>query len=174
MKHIKEYELYIMNSFNMARSYYIKNKCGNGVVEEGEECDSRPEFEDPEGICGKDCKFIPPAVCLPSNDICCDMFGQILQHKGLCLKNQLSSCKKSSFCNGVDRFCPLPDLHLEGTICGEEKECSIDGYCKMTVEKKPDSKQNEIYDPVFKIWMNFFYLIFIVFSKLYSSLIEPI
>ncbi|XP_070184456.1 ADAM 17-like protease [Littorina saxatilis] len=50
----------------------VKSLCGNGIVEENEECDiGFPEEDVEDKCCNRDCKFKPGAQCSDFNSPCC-------------------------------------------------------------------------------------------------------
>ncbi|XP_009996759.1 PREDICTED: disintegrin and metalloproteinase domain-containing protein 9-like [Chaetura pelagica] len=94
--------------------------CGNGVLEEGEECDCGSEIQ---------CKL--DRCC---DDTCHKKAGAICSFGGCC-KNckplpEGSTCRETSglcdlpeYCNGTSELCPADMAKQDGTPCAE------DGYC---------------------------------------------
>lgn len=104
-----------------------ENECGNGIVEEGEECDCGGE----EGCKGnkccnpKTCKFETNAVCDDSNQACC----QNCQFAPSTLECRESKgpCDPAEFCTGNSSSCP-PDVTTEnGKACEDPSRPGFGG-----------------------------------------------
>lgn len=98
------------------------NICGNGIVEEGEDCDCGG----PEG-CGDNpccdpttCKFKDNAVCDDSNDECCNSC-QFASSETVC-RESTGPCDHTEYCPGNSTKCPSDVFQEDG------QSCSIDGY----------------------------------------------
>ena len=122
-----------MNGPDKIRRYYLKSRCGNGIVEKGEECDAHRDFlPQARKWCWENCTYVPPAVCTPFNDRCCDEDGQIAKQETPCLESQLNSCKQKSVCDGQNKFCPPPKPYPKDTLCGQSEDrrrCSENAQC---------------------------------------------
>ncbi|CAK7217089.1 hypothetical protein SBRCBS47491_003044 [Sporothrix bragantina] len=95
------------------------SECGNGIVEEGEECDCGGT----EG-CGSNtccdpttCKFTTNALCDPSNDECCTSTCQ-LAGSGVVCRASTGSCDPAETCSGTSATCPEDVTLPDGTSCG--------------------------------------------------------
>lgn len=95
------------------------SECGNGIVEEGEECDCGGT----EG-CGSNtccdpstCKFTANALCDPSNDECCTPTCQ-LAGSGVVCRPSTGSCDPAETCSGTSATCPDDATSPDGTVCG--------------------------------------------------------
>ncbi|KAF2272835.1 zincin [Westerdykella ornata] len=102
--------------------------CGNGIVEEGEECDCGG----PEG-CGnnrccdpKTCKFRDNAVCDDSNEDCCRNC-QFASSSTVCRPSS-SACDPEERCTGSSPYCPEDKTTPDGTDCGNGLRCAS-GQC---------------------------------------------
>ncbi|XP_032244920.1 disintegrin and metalloproteinase domain-containing protein 20-like [Phoca vitulina] len=111
-----------------AERTFKSTRCGNGVVEEGEECDCgslnlctkdpccqldctlSPGATCAFGLCCKDCKFTP------SGDVC---------------REQANECDLPEWCDGTSDQCP-EDMHVQDGV-----ECTGGGYC---YEKRCNSR----------------------------------
>ncbi|KAI9690983.1 MAG: hypothetical protein M1822_008603 [Bathelium mastoideum] len=103
-------------------------QCGNGIVEEGEECDCG-------GVenCGKDaccdattCKFKNGAVCDDSNDDCCHNCQ--LATNGTVCRASTGSCDPQEVCSGTSPTCPADVTSPDGQNCGNGLQCAS-GQC---------------------------------------------
>ncbi|XP_006189619.1 disintegrin and metalloproteinase domain-containing protein 29 [Camelus ferus] len=133
------------------KDIFSRTRCGNGVVEEGEQCDcgslqscskdaccltnctlsfgSACAF----GLCCKDCNF------LPSGEMC---------------RKEVNECDLPEWCNGTSHMCP-DDVYVEdGIPCNEsaycyEKRCSDrDTQCRQIFGQKAKNAKNTCYKQV--------------------------
>ncbi len=95
------------------------SQCGNGIVEEGEQCDCGGT----EG-CGSNsccdpttCKFRTNSLCDPSNDECCTSTCQ-LAGAGVVCRASTGSCDPQEMCSGTTASCPDDVSSPDGTTCG--------------------------------------------------------
>ena len=107
--------------------------CGNGILEEGEECDCGQGAECLKQKCCdmQTCKLTNGSRC--GTGICCD-FNKCSPYSksGENCRPSVGQCDFDEFCNGSDEFCP-PDLHLQnGAKCNLEGDHSFcyDGLCR--------------------------------------------
>ncbi|XP_077569691.1 disintegrin and metalloproteinase domain-containing protein 10 [Stigmatopora nigra] len=115
--------------------------CGNGLVEEGEECDCGYSDQCTNDCCynaneeaGKRCKLQPGKSCSPSQGPCCTE---------LCsFKDQLNSCSKETecayegMCDGSTAGCPAPRPKDNFTSCHEDTQVCISGVCSGSICEK--------------------------------------
>jgi len=105
------------------------NQCGNGIVEEGEDCDCGGE----EGCAGNSCcnpttcKFNSGAVCDPSNEGCCTTSCQFSTAGTVC-RASTGQCDPAETCSGTNGTCPADANAPDGTNCGSGLECAS-GQC---------------------------------------------
>ncbi|KAG1661234.1 Mitochondrial proton/calcium exchanger protein [Nymphon striatum] len=88
--------------------------CGNGFVEDGEECD-----------CGentyckccdvKNCKLFSNATCATGS--CCDLSTCQFEHIGHVCRPSINECDLSEYCNGFAEYCPNNYYVADGTNC---------------------------------------------------------
>ena len=100
--------------FNMLRNLaYNGSLCGNGIVENGEECDCGYSGECKDACChdasekdaSKRCKLKPHAKCSPTQGHCCNSKTcQFEQPNIVCL--QSTECLHSVTCSGNNSKCP--------------------------------------------------------------------
>ncbi|KAG2207169.1 hypothetical protein INT47_012222 [Mucor saturninus] len=106
------------------RSIYELDVCGNGIKEQGEECDT--SGVDTDCCDAKTCKLKKPAVCEDTNDSCCHQC-QIRPHTHMC-RPAATPCDLSEYCTGSSASCP-DDLYLsDGVPCEDGKSCAS-GQC---------------------------------------------
>ncbi|XP_072033054.1 LOW QUALITY PROTEIN: disintegrin and metalloproteinase domain-containing protein 10-like [Amphiura filiformis] len=117
--------------------------CGNGIVEEDEECDCG--FED---ICDDKCchaqndnsdntlacklKGNTPNYCSPSQGACCNP-DTCLPHNNTveCFKEE--DCQAQSLCTGNSVDCPTPAIINEGETCNDGRLRCENGNCSLSI-----------------------------------------
>ncbi|XP_078420995.1 disintegrin and metalloproteinase domain-containing protein 12 isoform X3 [Cetorhinus maximus] len=109
--------------FNMpeVKELYGGQKCGNGYVEEGEECDCG-ELEECANPCcnASTCTLKPEAVC--AHGLCCKDCK--LKPPGTPCRDSSNSCDLPEFCTGTNAQCPANVYLHDGQPCHKK-----DGYC---------------------------------------------
>merc|ERR1712106_602674 len=113
--------------------------CGNGVVEEGEECDCGWEEDCAEDCCWPQrtkysshqlpCTLRPAKQCSPSQGPCCDKACSF-NVGDLCRED--NGCRDQSYCDGTGTFCPSSILKPNKTVCNEEFVCFL-GECTGSI-----------------------------------------
>ncbi|KAJ1501565.1 hypothetical protein HMI55_000696 [Coelomomyces lativittatus] len=89
-------------------------QCGNGIVEDGEECDCGGNMC-PNACCGLDCKLKSNAVCDDASHACCKNCQ--LASTGTVCRSATGPCDYTEYCNGTSKYCP-PDIFLpNGEAC---------------------------------------------------------
>ncbi|KAJ2201328.1 hypothetical protein GGH14_002051 [Coemansia sp. RSA 370] len=92
--------------------------CGNGIKEDGEECDCGSGDECKADPCcdAATCKLKPGAQCADSNDLCCSQCR--VRANGSVCRPKYSECDIAETCDGSSPECP-PDSHVkDGSSCG--------------------------------------------------------
>ncbi|NXF32328.1 ADA20 protein, partial [Nyctibius bracteatus] len=112
---------------------YLK-RCGNKVIDEGEQCDcGGPQECRGNPCCHQSCRLKQGAVC--SVGQCCQKCH--FRAAGYKCRSEADECDLPEYCNGNSEWCP-EDLHVhDGT------PCSDDGYCyrgKCTTYANPCRK----------------------------------
>jgi hypothetical protein len=104
------------------------NQCGNGIVEEGEECDCGGTSG-----CGSDsccdpttCKYTAGSVCDDSNDDCCRSCQYA--SSGLVCRASTGVCDPQEVCTGNSSTCPTDVQAPNGKSCGSGLSCAS-GQC---------------------------------------------
>ncbi|XP_073934173.1 disintegrin and metalloproteinase domain-containing protein 12 isoform X2 [Castor canadensis] len=96
-------------------------KCGNGYVEEGEECDCGEPEECTNRCCNATtCTLKPDAVC--AHGLCCEDCQ--LKPAGTACRSSSNSCDLPEFCTGASPQCPANVYLHDGHRCQ-----GVDGYC---------------------------------------------
>lgn len=97
---------------------YTGPKCGNGIVELGEECDCGDEGSCADDPCcdSKTCKFTAGAVCDDSNESCCTNC-QFASSSTVCRPSS-GECDHEEKCTGNSSSCPSDHYVPDGTKCG--------------------------------------------------------
>ncbi|RYP23872.1 hypothetical protein DL767_008709 [Monosporascus sp. MG133] len=94
--------------------------CGNGIVEEGEQCDCGGE----EGCGGNNCcdpntcRFRSGAVCDPMNEDCCTDQCQFASNGTICRESS-GACDPQETCSGSAAMCPTDIKTPDGQACGD-------------------------------------------------------
>ncbi|KAG7512547.1 disintegrin and metalloproteinase domain-containing protein 12-like isoform X2 [Solea senegalensis] len=100
---------------------YGGQKCGNGYVEEGEECDCGEPEECMNPCCNATtCTLKGDAVC--AHGQCCEDCK--LKPAGTLCRESSNSCDLPEFCTGSNPHCPANVYLHDGHACH-----NVDGYC---------------------------------------------
>ena len=94
-------------------------QCGNGIVEEGEECDCGSDEDCKTNACcdQSTCKFKSGAVCDPTSDDCCDSTCKFKSSSVVC-RASIGECDIEEKCPGNGPSCPTDKHKDDGTSCG--------------------------------------------------------
>lgn len=118
------------------------SECGNGIVEEGEDCDCGDDEACAGNTCcdAKTCKYAKGAVCDDSNEDCC-RDCQYASSNTVC-RPSTGECDPEEKCTGDKSMCPSDVQAPDGDKCGDDGqglacasgECtSRDMQCKSLV-----------------------------------------
>ncbi|MBW0518542.1 hypothetical protein O181_058257 [Austropuccinia psidii MF-1] len=105
-------------------------QCGNGIVEDGEECD--PGSQDSPCCNASTCKFSEKAVCDPRSSDCCTETCQFADTSKVCRPGRDLVCDEAERCSGTSAQCPQDVFAKNGLSCGPEGSgltCAA-GTCK--------------------------------------------
>ncbi|KAG9324318.1 hypothetical protein KVV02_006564 [Mortierella alpina] len=93
------------------------NVCGNGIREEGEQCDCGTPEECAKDPCcdGTTCKLKGAAVCDDKNDDCCHHCQFASQ--GTVCRSAISICDIPETCSGISAACPADEYIPNLTAC---------------------------------------------------------
>uniref|UniRef100_G1PVP2 ADAM metallopeptidase domain 20 n=2 Tax=Myotis lucifugus TaxID=59463 RepID=G1PVP2_MYOLU len=126
-------------------------RCGNDVVEEGEECDCgsvKQCEQDP--CCLLNCTLSPGSAC--AFGLCCKDCK--LMPSGTLCRQQISECDLPEWCNGISHQCPEDGYVQDGIPCGDnaycyEKSCnSHDKQCREIFGEDAKSASQECYKEI--------------------------
>lgn len=109
-------------------------RCGNGVVEESEECDCGSAC-DSHPCCEPTCTLKDGAEC--SDGLCC--YNCNFRKKGALCRPVEDVCDLPEFCDGHSQECPVNSYKQDGTLCDRIYYCS-GGWCR-----NPDKQCTKIY-----------------------------
>ncbi|KAK0639973.1 Disintegrin and metalloproteinase domain-containing protein B [Lasiodiplodia hormozganensis] len=103
-------------------------QCGNGIVEEGEDCDCGGAESCGDNPCCNPttCKFQNGAVCDDSNEDCCNNC-QFAPATTVC-RASTGDCDKEETCTGNSPYCPDDEHLTDGSSCGDGLKCAS-GQC---------------------------------------------
>ncbi|XP_042309543.1 disintegrin and metalloproteinase domain-containing protein 19 isoform X1 [Sceloporus undulatus] len=120
--------------YNMpdTKTLYGGQRCGNGYLEEGEECDCG-EVEECNNPCcnAADCSLKPGAEC--AHGTCCHLCKLI--SPGTLCRDQARPCDLPEYCTGRSPFCPANFYQLDGTPCVDGRAYCYSGMC-LTYEQQ--------------------------------------
>ncbi|CAO3624212.1 unnamed protein product [Cunninghamella echinulata] len=99
--------------------------CGNGIVEQGEDCDPGDKSS---SCCDPNtCKFVNNAVCDDANDACCNQCQ--FQPSTYQCRPATSNCDLPEYCPGNSGSCPLDIYRNDGESCGSDGLMCASGHC---------------------------------------------
>ncbi|KAL0258771.1 hypothetical protein SLS55_006275 [Diplodia seriata] len=103
-------------------------QCGNGIVEEGEDCDCGGTDGCGDNSCCNPttCKFQNNAVCDDANEDCCNNC-QFASSSIVC-RESTGDCDPEEKCTGDSPYCPADQHSDDGTGCGDGLKCAS-GQC---------------------------------------------
>jgi hypothetical protein len=95
------------------------SQCGNGIVEQGEDCDCGGTSGCGNNPCCNPttCKFTANSVCDPTNEECCTERCRFLSNGTVC-RQSTGICDPARVCTGNSGVCPAQATAPDGTSCG--------------------------------------------------------
>ncbi|XP_038668837.1 disintegrin and metalloproteinase domain-containing protein 10 [Scyliorhinus canicula] len=115
--------------------------CGNGLVEDGEQCDCGYSDQCKDICCydanqadEKKCKLRPSKQCSPSQGPCCTRDCHFKPYNEKC-RNE-SDCAKDGKCSGGTALCPTSDPKDNFTLCNRGTQVCIKGQCSGSICEK--------------------------------------
>ncbi|XAO27343.1 hypothetical protein I312_106190 [Cryptococcus bacillisporus CA1280] len=110
------------------RTVISLQQCGNGIVEDGEDCD--PGANTTSTCCDSStCKFTSGAVCDPTSSTCCTSFCQYSPANTTCRGAVNDICDYPEYCTGTSAECPEDKMAKDGTSCGSDGLACASGTC---------------------------------------------
>ncbi|XP_017327522.1 disintegrin and metalloproteinase domain-containing protein 33 [Ictalurus punctatus] len=101
-------------------------RCGNGFVEEGEECDCGEPEECTNDCChASNCTLKQDAQC--AHGVCCE--GCKLKQAGTMCRSAAGSCDLPEYCTGGSPYCPSNVYLLDGSTCQYGHAYCYNGMC---------------------------------------------
>ncbi|XP_054449919.1 disintegrin and metalloproteinase domain-containing protein 1a-like [Pteronotus mesoamericanus] len=125
------------------------SSCGNGVVEDDEQCDCGSNC-DTNVCCDQTCHFKNNAVC----DLgpCCNSSCQFAA-EGFNCRPAVGECDLPEYCSGTSAVCPPNSYKQDGTPCGENycvnSVCGDPNYqCRLYFGSYATSAPHECYEMI--------------------------
>ncbi|CAJ0947354.1 unnamed protein product, partial [Mesorhabditis belari] len=100
-----------------------ENRCGNGVVDPGEQCDCGAEVCPYDCCDGKTCKLREGAECGAGS--CCDLATCKRKSRATVCRRAIDVCDLPEYCNGETDECPANFFVQDGAFCPGY----ADAYC---------------------------------------------
>uniref|UniRef100_A0A3Q4BX87 Uncharacterized protein n=1 Tax=Mola mola TaxID=94237 RepID=A0A3Q4BX87_MOLML len=101
-------------------------KCGNGFVEDGEECDCGEPDECTNECCNaNNCTLKAEAQC--AHGVCCE--GCKLKQAGTMCRGPAGACDLPEYCTGASPYCPANVYLLDGSSCQYGLAYCYNGMC---------------------------------------------
>ncbi|XP_055660229.1 disintegrin and metalloproteinase domain-containing protein 22 isoform X8 [Falco biarmicus] len=130
---IEEYHEFLNNGggaclFNKPTKLLDPPECGNGFVEDGEECDcgTIAECASEGGECCSTCTLTAGSQC--SNGLCCRKCR--FEPKGVLCREAVNDCDIAENCTGNSSQCS-PNIHkMDGYSCDNKQGICFGGRCK--------------------------------------------
>ncbi|XDV44868.1 hypothetical protein PO909_013086 [Leuciscus waleckii] len=102
-------------------------RCGNGILESGEECDCGTPQECNNKCCNADtCTLTKGSACAAGS--CCENCQ--INVAGTPCRPSVNTCDLPEFCGGVSPFCPSDFYIMDGTPCASNTAFCFEGRCQ--------------------------------------------
>uniref|UniRef100_A0A3Q3WIT8 ADAM metallopeptidase domain 19b n=1 Tax=Mola mola TaxID=94237 RepID=A0A3Q3WIT8_MOLML len=139
---LKELKSYLSSGggkclFNLpnTRAMYGGQRCGNGYLDDGEECDCGEEEECTSPCCNaNNCTLKAGAEC--AHGICCQNCK--LKSPGVLCRAPAGSCDLPEYCDGKSESCPANFYLVDGTLCAGGQAYCYTGMC-LTLKQQCQS-----------------------------------
>ncbi|KAM9833210.1 disintegrin and metalloproteinase domain-containing protein 19-like isoform 2-T2 [Syngnathus typhle] len=114
------------------KAMYGGQRCGNGYLEDGEECDCGEEEECTSPCCNaNNCTLKAGAEC--AHGVCCHNCK--LKSPGVLCRAPSGQCDLAEYCDGKTESCPANFYLVDGTSCADGKAYCYTGMC-LTLEQQ--------------------------------------
>ncbi|XP_009878665.1 PREDICTED: disintegrin and metalloproteinase domain-containing protein 9-like [Charadrius vociferus] len=111
---------FCLNNAPESAMTFALQRCGNGILEVGEECDCGSEVQCKLDLCcDNTCQKKKGAVCTSGG--CCKNCKPLPE--GQVCRESAGPCDLPEYCNGTSEHCPADVAKQDGTVCAG------DGYC---------------------------------------------
>lgn len=130
-------------AFHHGMDYCLKNTpsnvfggpvCGNGLLEDGEECDCGLPKSCNSSCCNPHtCMFHGDATC--ATGPCCNLATCKLHSPGKSCRESSGECDLPEYCNGDDEFCPVDMFKQNGLKCNREQSFCYQGSCRSHLDQ---------------------------------------
>ncbi|XP_061089009.1 disintegrin and metalloproteinase domain-containing protein 9 [Conger conger] len=101
--------------------------CGNGLLEEGEQCDCGTPEECRNDCCdAATCRLTPGSACAQGE--CCR--GCQFRVAGTPCRTSVNTCDLPEFCSGETGFCPEDFYMMDGYSCADDTAYCFEGRCQ--------------------------------------------
>ncbi|XP_077994066.1 disintegrin and metalloproteinase domain-containing protein 10-like [Glandiceps talaboti] len=115
--------------------------CGNGIVDEGEECDCGFEDQCDDNCCTAQtndgdsdaCKLKGGATCSPSEGPCCTPQCEFFTAVANETCSLASECSEASYCDGSGVTCPPAETKDNRTACNADRQVCWGGECSGSI-----------------------------------------
>ncbi|THU87752.1 zinc metalloprotease [Dendrothele bispora CBS 962.96] len=116
----------LVDASNPSHKLISLQMCGNGVVDDGEDCDPGLNTSN---CCTSDCKFSSGAVCDPDSSPCCTGQCSFAPATQTCRPSKDSKCDTAEMCTGNSSACPADVFSPNGQSCGGDGLACASGQC---------------------------------------------
>ncbi|KAL3092343.1 hypothetical protein niasHT_026882 [Heterodera trifolii] len=121
---------------NVPNAVFGGAKCGNGILEEGEQCDCGSTESCPNRCCvAAECKLAKGAECADGE--CCDLEQCKPKGRSTVCREEANECDLPEYCDGTNPICP-PDFFVQdGHTCPKNSEVNFrvcgsrEGQCRF-------------------------------------------
>ncbi|XP_046575534.1 disintegrin and metalloproteinase domain-containing protein 9-like isoform X1 [Haliotis rubra] len=127
----------LQEAFELGMDYCLRNKpsqifegpvCGNGFVEDGEECDCGLPQDCHNRCCNaSSCKMYHQAKCATGR--CCDLSTCKPKEKSTLCREPIGECDLPEFCDGSAEYCPTDVFLQNGLSCKNGQSYCYKGKC---------------------------------------------
>ncbi|KAI6657370.1 ADAM10 [Oopsacas minuta] len=104
--------------------------CGNGIVEEGEQCDCGFAADCSDNCCDAGSCTLMGVECSPTEGPCCFTNCTYNPFGTECMSE--AECTFLSVCTGVNATCPTPAPKVNNTLCNNNQSVCFNGECSSS------------------------------------------